>query len=177
MYRGRVARSGALTATTDGRESMALREWLLSPWVSVALLTLVPWIELRGSIPLGLAWELPWPGVFLLATASNALLFWPVWLVLHFGYERLLRRTVVGRLVERVRERGHDLVERYGAVALALFVAVPLPGTGAYAGTALAFLMGIPPVRAFVAISAGVLSAGIVVMLLSTGVLAGLRLL
>ncbi|NLG68748.1 MAG: small multi-drug export protein [Firmicutes bacterium] len=156
---------------------MALPESLLSPWVSVALLTLVPWIELRGSIPLGLALELPWPGVFLLATAANVALFWPVWLVLHLGYERLLRRTFVGRLVERVRERGRGLVERYGAVGLALFVAVPLPGTGAYSGTALAFVMGVPPGRAFVAIGAGVVAAGIVVTLVSTGVLAGLRLL
>lgn len=170
-----VMRHGCPEAGTEGdRPSLHIT---LSPWLALVALTWVPWIELRGSIPLGLAWQLPWPGVFLAATGANALIFWPVWAVLQLGYRRWLQRTFVGALVEGVRRRGRSLVERYGAVGLALFVAVPLPGTGAYAGTALAFLMGVPPVRAFISVAAGVVAAGVIVTLISTGVLTGLRLL
>lgn len=149
----------------------------LVQWVTLVTLTFVPWIELRGSIPLGLAWELPWPWVFVLATAANILVFVPVWGILWLFYERWLSRTFVRDLVEGARRRGQPLIEKYGAVGLALFVAVPLPGTGAYSGTALAFLMGIPPVRAFASVAAGVAAAGVIVTLVSTGVVSGIRLL
>lgn len=149
----------------------------MSRWVMLVGLTLVPWVELRGSIPLGLAWDLPWPAVAAVAIVANSLVFVPVYLALAFAYERWLKGTLVGSLVERARSRGQRLVERYGALGLTLFVAVPVPGTGAYSGTALAFLMGLPPWRAFVAVAAGVALAGLVVTLLSSGVLAGLRLL
>lgn len=148
----------------------------MSRWAVLVGLTLVPWVELRGSIPLGLAWNLPWPAVAAVAIVANSLVFAPVYLALDFAYERWLKGTFVRTLVERARGRGQHLVERYGALGLALFVAVPLPGTGAYSGTALAFLMGLPPGRAFVAVAAGVALAGLVVTALSTGVLAGLRL-
>lgn len=149
----------------------------LSRWATLVGLTLVPWIELRGSIPLGLAWRLPWPAVVSVAALTNALIFVPVYAGLALLYDRWLKGTPVGTLVEGVRRRGRGLVERYGALGLALFVAVPLPGTGAYSGTALAFLMGVPPVRAFLAVGAGVAGAACIVTLVSTGVLAGLRLL
>lgn len=149
----------------------------LVQWLTLAALTFVPWIELRGSIPLGLAWGLPWPWVFAVATAANVLVFVPTWAVLWLFYKRWLSRTFVRGPVEGVRRKGQHLIEKYGAVGLALFVAVPLPGTGAYSGTALAFLMGIPPVRAFASVGAGVVAAGVIVTLVSTGVLTGIRLL
>ncbi|MEW6047561.1 MAG: small multi-drug export protein [Bacillota bacterium] len=149
----------------------------ITRWAALVSLTLIPWIELRGSIPLGLAWNLPWWWVFAVATAANALIFLPTWAILALAYERWLKRTFVRALVEGVRHRGQSLIEKYGTVGLALFVAIPLPGTGAYSGTVLAFLMGIPPGRAFAAVAAGVLAAGVVVTLLSTGVITGIRLL
>jgi len=144
-------------------------------WLTLIALTWVPWVELRGSIPLGIAWQLPWAAVLAVTTLANALIFVPVYLVLHLAYRRWLENTVVGAWVRAARRRGEGLVQRYGTWGLAFFVAVPLPGTGAYSGTALAFLMGIPPARAFVAVAAGVAVAGCLVTLASMGVLAGLR--
>ncbi len=142
----------------------------------LAALSLVPWVELRGSIPLALAAGHPPLVSFAACTAVNLLAVPVAWAVLDLAYGRWLSRWPwVRRQVERVRRRGEGYVQRYEVVGLALFVAVPLPGTGAYAGTLLAWLLGLPRVRAWGAIAAGVVAAGVVVTAAATGVLAGLR--
>jgi uncharacterized membrane protein len=148
-----------------------IRELLL-----VAGLTLVPTIELRGGIPVGLGMGLDPVRVFLTAVAANVLLIPPAFLVLDLTYARWLSRWgFVRRRVERIRSAGQRLVDRYELLGLTLFVAVPLPGTGAYAGVLLAWLLGTRRVPAAAAIAAGVLVAGLLVTLIATGVLAGLR--
>jgi len=62
-------------------------------------------------------------------------------------------------------------------LGLALFVAVPLPGTGAYSGTAAAWLLGMDRKKAFFAVSLGVCLAFVVVWALAEGILAGVNLL
>jgi uncharacterized membrane protein len=157
------------------------RQWLLGlppaqQAVGLAALTLVPWIELRGSIPLAIA--LGWHPVAAaaLAVAVNCLLVPPTYFGLEWFYARWLSRLrVVRRVVEGVRRRGGALVERYELLGLALFVAVPLPGTGAYSGTALAWLAGLPRWRAMAAVAAGVWMAAAAVTLLATGAAVALR--
>jgi uncharacterized membrane protein len=73
------------------------------------------------------------------------------------------------RWVERTRRRS-DKVEKYGAAGLMLFTAVPLPMTGAWSAALAAVIFKIRPVPAFLAISAGVLVAGVVITLLSLGI-------
>ncbi len=57
-----------------------------------------------------------------------------------------------------------------------MFVAIPLPGTGAYSGTAAAWLLKMEPKRAFLAVSLGVVGAFLIVWALSAGVAAGFKL-
>ncbi|HEY3246946.1 MAG TPA: small multi-drug export protein [bacterium] len=143
----------------------------------VAAVTLVPWIELRGAIPLGMAMGFHPLAVFAVAVAANCLVILPGFLALDLLYERWWARVPwVRRQVERVRAQGGRFVERYELLGLALFVAVPLPGTGAYSGTLLAWLLGLERRRAGAAIAAGVVGAGIVVTLAVTGVASFLRL-
>lgn len=149
---------------------------MVAKTLTLIAVTLVPWIELRGSIPLGLAWGMPWYLVSGFAVLANVLVFIPVYFLLHLFYERWFSRVaLVRRWVERVRVKGREPVEKYGVWGLAVFVAIPLPGTGAYSGTLLAFLMGMPAGRAFLAVGSGVVGAGVLVTLAATGVLAGLR--
>ena len=63
------------------------------------------------------------------------------------------------------------MIERYGPIGLALFVAVPLPITGAWTGSAAAYLLGFSFKKAFPAITIGVLIAGGVVTLAVKGVI------
>lgn len=139
--------------------------------------SLVPGVELRGSIPLGVGLGLHPLLVFGVAVAANCALIPPWFLALDLFYDRVLsrwgwfRRLVVGR----ARARGAGLVHRYGLLGLALFVGVPLPGTGAYSGAVLAWLLGLERRGATLSIAVGVLLAGAAVTLAATGVLAAIR--
>ncbi len=158
-----------------------MREWLVGLSASeqaagIVAVTMIPWIELRGSIPLAIA--LGWSPIaaFALGVAANCLIVLPGFYALDLFYDRWFSRVpFIRRAVGRVRKSGVKMVERYELIGLALFVAVPLPGTGAYSGTLLAWLLGLRRARAAWAIAAGIISAGIAVTLVASGVVAAVR--
>jgi uncharacterized membrane protein len=139
--------------------------------VWVLLITISPISELRGGIPLGISLGLdPW-FTFFIAVVANALIFFPVFFALRLFYDKLLCRIqLFNRYLESLRKRGKPKVDKYGFWGLALFVAVPLPLTGAYTGTILAWLLGMDWKKAFPAIGLGVVVAGVVVLLITLGV-------
>ncbi len=151
---------------------MSLRDlfWLIG-------ISLVPGIELRGSIPLGVGLGIHPLLVFGITVVTNCALVPPYLLFLDLFYDRFLSRWSWFRrlMVERVRVKGEGLITRYGVVGLALFVAVPLPGTGAYSGATLAWLVGMDRRKSTLAVAAGVVIAGVLVTLAATGVFAALR--
>ncbi len=145
------------------------------PELLVLLVAALPFSELRGAIPLALSYGMSPAKSYMLGVAGNLL---PVpFLLLFLGrVERALRRfELFDRfftwLFARTRRRRRRGVERYGALGIVPFVAVPLPVTGAWTGTALAYVFGIPFRYAFPAISAGVGIAGVIVTLSSLGAL------
>ncbi|NOZ82252.1 MAG: small multi-drug export protein [Euryarchaeota archaeon] len=143
--------------------------------VVVLIVAALPFSELRGAIPLALSYGMSPAKSYLLGVAGN-LLPVPVLLLFLGRVERMLRRfSVFDRfftwLFARTRRRSGASIEKYGALGIVPFVAVPLPVTGAWTGTAIAYVFGIPFRYAFPAISAGVAIAGVVVTLSSLGVL------
>jgi len=140
--------------------------------VWVLLATVSPISELRGGIPLGISLGLdPWL-TFFIAVVANALIFFPVFFALRLFYDKLLCRIqLFNRYLESLRKRGKPKVDKYGFWGLALFVAVPLPLTGAYTGTILAWLLGMDWKKAFPAIGLGVVVAGVVVLLITLVIL------
>jgi len=140
--------------------------------VWVLLATVSPISELRGGIPLGiLKYELdPWL-TFFIAVIVNALIFFPVFFALRLFYDKLLCRIpLFNKYLDSLRKRGKPKVDKYGFWGLALFVAVPLPLTGAYTGTILAWLLGMDWKKAFPAVGLGVIVAGVVVLLITLGI-------
>jgi len=131
----------------------------------------LPILELRGAIPVGIILlDLPWYYVLLLALIGNLL---PVPFILLFldSATRLLSRVrlldrFLAWLFERTRRRG-KIIETYERIGLVLFVAVPLPVTGAWTGSLAAVLFGMGFRHAFLCIATGVLIAGAVVTALS----------
>lgn len=146
----------------------------LPPWLKYIVVTWLPWIELRGAVPLAVqqAEQIYLPLILL----ANLAIFWPGYYFLELVYERLPEGGWVHRKLEKIRIKAHPLVEKYGAFGLAVFVAIPLPGTGAYSGTAAAWLLDMEPKKAFVAVSLGVAGAFAIVWAASELAAAGFRL-
>ncbi|MBN1434404.1 small multi-drug export protein [Candidatus Fermentibacterales bacterium] len=153
--------------------------------IQMLLLSGIPLTELRASIPLAHimvsqgVWHWAWWEIYALAVLGNLL---PVPLIL-WGLgpvSRFLRRwgpfdRFFEWLFERTRARAGSKIEKYEALGLTIFVAIPLPVTGAWTGSLAAFLFRIPARLSIPAISLGVALAGAVVTLIATGALAGLR--
>jgi len=146
-------------------------------WV-VVLISMLPIVELRGAIPWALSPAmgppLSWQSAYLLSWVGNMVPLVPLLAALGPVSDRLRRRSrLLDRfftwLFARTRRRGR-LVERYGALGLILFVAIPLPVTGGWTGTAAAFLFGIRFGLALPCIGVGVAIAGCIVTLTSLGV-------
>jgi uncharacterized membrane protein len=147
------------------------------------ILTVVPLIELRGGLPLvilAIKDSSPlWLGVaFLLVTLINILLIFLIFLFLEKLHHKLLKWKFYSRIFEkyllRVQKKSHKLMQKEGIwvfFSLFLFVAVPLPLTGAYTGTVLAWFLDLDKKKSIAAIALGVLVAGIIVFLATTGVI------
>ena len=139
----------------------------------VMLLTFAPWIELRGSIPLGIATGLDPALVLFSAIILNIALLFPLWFCLELLYKRTKHWRIV-RWVTRHALKRRAAVERWGVPGLAIFVAIPMPFTGVWTATILAWLLRMPAHRAFAAIAIGVLVAAAIVFAATMGVLGGL---
>jgi uncharacterized membrane protein len=146
----------------------------LPPYLKYMALTIIPWIELRAAIPLAYgAGEQAYLPFILIA---NLAIYWPGWWFLQLVYHRIPEGTWIHRKLERVREKAHPMVEKYGFWGLAIFVAIPLPGTGAYSGTAAAWLLGMDPWKGFWSVTAGVFGMFAVVWGATELVAAGIKL-
>ena len=144
----------------------------------VILATVTPVSELRGAIPLGIGLGLDPVLTFVVAVVTNIVLFLPTRFVLEFFYSGVLRRIPwFERYLERLRKRGQPTVEKYGLLGLAVFVAVPLPLTGAYTATILSWLLAMEWKRSFLAVALGVIGAGLIVIAATMGVIAGAGLI
>lgn len=138
---------------------------MLEQFWPVVAAAMSPFLELRGSIPLGiLALHLDPLATVIVSVVSNALVFFPVYVCLGLLYHRLFERFGwARRTIEHMRSRGGPVIERYGILGLMVFVAIPLPMTGAWTGTGIAWLLGLEWKRSFLAIALGVLIAAAIV--------------
>lgn len=146
-------------------------------YLTVFLTAAAPVSELRGAIPLALGvYKLPLVTTLILAITGNIFpvffILWllnPVqsWLSKNFQiFERFFKW-----LFSFTRSRHARKFELYEEFALVILVAIPLPMTGAWTGSLAAFVFGIPYKKALPLIFLGVLIAGAIVTLVSTGVI------
>ena len=135
-----------------------------------------PVVELRGAIPLALlVYELPLWQAFFLSVAGNMV---PVLLLPFLGTiskELSLRFTALARyftwLFSWSKQRHSKSFETFRDFALVVFVAIPLPFTGAWTAMIAAFVFGIPFYRAFPLILFGVIMAAVIVSVFTLGIL------
>lgn len=150
------------------------REWC------VLLCSMLPIIELRGAIPLGAGIGLPFWKSYILAVVGNML---PVPFILLFVRKVLgwmerskvkLFNKVAGA-INRKAEKNRARIEKYSFWGVALFVAIPLPVTGAWTGSLVASTIGMKFWKAMLSAFCGVLVAGAIMTLGSYGIVAAFK--
>ena len=152
-----------------------MSEFLSDPMLHAFVLSLLPISELRGGIPYAVANDISLPIAYILCVVSNILVIPIVYLfleTLHKWFYRIgIYKKLFDHFVERTRRKAEKNVAKYGYWGVMMFVAIPLPITGAYSGTLAAWLLKLDKKHSFWYLAAGVLIAGIVVSIATlTGV-------
>lgn len=154
---------------------------MIKKYLLVFLISMVPFIELRGAIPVGLSdfWGDPLPIIPLYITCIIANMI-PVPIIFFFARKVLIwgkDKKIIGKFFtfcyEKGEKGGKKLQEKAGRGiywALFLFVGIPLPGTGAWTGTLAASFLDLDFKKSTIAIIAGVFLAGVIMGLASAGI-------
>lgn len=148
-------------------------EGSISREIIVFIVSLLPILELRGGIIAGFAMGMDWLPTFLIAYLGNLLPIPFILLFIRFIFN-LLRKTPLRGVVEwceRKADSKSEQIRKYAYWGVFLFVAVPLPGTGAWMGALISALLNMDPKKSFPFICLGVLTAGIIVSVFSFGIL------
>jgi len=136
----------------------------------VLIIAALPVVELRGAIPVAMdIFHMPWYQSLILSLIGN-LLPVPFLLLFYDSLSRLISRMNMGRrfmewLYKRTRGRT-EVIKKHKRVGLIIFVAIPLPGTGAWTASIAAHLLGMNFGHAFFDIALGVIGAGLIVTVL-----------
>ena len=143
---------------------------LVQNLIVIAALTVMPFLELRASIPYGIVLGYQWWLVFVTAIIFNILLA-PI---TYFFWNKIIHLLKwikpIGRLYEktivRVQKKSRKYVEKYGELGLAIFIGIPVPGSGVWSGALAANIFALKFRKYMVASIIGVLIAGIIVTII-----------
>ncbi len=148
---------------------------ILPQWFQIFFLSMIPWLESRYVIPFAISsfgWD--WWQAFPIAVAGNML---PVpFILLFFKFaEKFLRNykfwtRIMNWLFSRTRRRANSKIQKYEYLGLILFVAIPLPFTGAWTGSLIAYLFDLKFSKSLLTIFIGVIiAASVMTFLILTG--------
>lgn len=151
-------------------------------YIVTFLVSMVPVVELRGAIPIGVGMGVPVTQAYIIAVIGNMI---PVPFVYFFA-RKLLEwgkdKKYIGKFftfcLQKGESGGKKLMAKAGRgtfLALLIFVGVPLPGTGAWTGTLAASILNIDFKKSIVAVMLGVLMAGVIMALVSGGIFSAVR--
>lgn len=147
---------------------------VLVKYLCVLGIAALPVLELRGAIPYGVANGLPYFGVLAVSVIGNML---PVPFIILFVckiFDWMKKKSKflagIAEKLEKRAENKMDVIEKYEMLGLFILVAIPLPGTGAWTGSLISALLGLRLKNAFPMILLGVLTAGVIMMIISYGV-------
>lgn len=147
---------------------------LLVKYILTGLIGMVPIVELRGAIPIGVfTFHLNYLESFICSFIGNII---PVYFIVKFIrplFDFFGRWKIFKVIIDWASERASKKIEEserlqnFAALGLFIFVAIPLPGTGAWVGSLIANFLDVPPKKAVLPIMLGVFTAGIIVLTLT----------
>ena len=143
-------------------------------YVYVLIISMLPIIELRGAIPVAFALGLPMFTSFAVSIIGNLLPIPFILLLIRKVCEWMKKVKFLQKIplyLEKKVEKNKEKITKYGKWGLYIFVAIPLPGTGAWTGALIASFLSFKFKDSMIAITAGVLTAGLIMAIFSYGLL------
>ncbi len=152
----------------------------VGPKLCVFFCSMIPIIELRGGIPLGAGLGLPWWQTMPLAIAGNMLPVPFILLFIRFIIDKMAQSRIrffnkIAGWLNRKAEKNRPKIEKYAFWGMALFVAIPLPVTGAWCGSLVCATIGEKFWRAMLSAFIGVCIAAVIMTLASYGAVAAFK--
>lgn len=150
-------------------------------FILALLLTITPFIELRGGLPLAVVRSkeigMPLSVTFLTIVLLNILLIFFIFFFLDYLHKHFLKwgfykkhfENQIVRMQKKIDKFEEDY-EKVGFWAMVFFIAVPLPGTGVYSGSLITWILGLDRKRMILAMAIGTTIAGILVLLATLGI-------
>ena len=145
--------------------------------IGITFISMIPIIELRGSIPVGFVMGLPWYASLVCSIIGNML---PVPVILLFVvkvFEFMKKHNILTKFVNKMEQKAMNRSEKVSKGefwGLMLFVAIPLPGTGAWTGSLIASLLEIDIKKSSLAIFCGIIMATVIMYIVSYGLVGNL---
>ena len=135
--------------------------------VYAIIASLLPIAELRGGIPIAYFSGYPIWLSYIVCVIANFFVGPIVFIFLETLHKQMIKwglyKKLFDKFVQRVRLKTSTLIEKYGFWGITIFVAIPLPITGAYTGTVAAWLIGLDKKKSILAVLAGVCISGLIV--------------
>ena len=143
---------------------------MIKAFIILIAVTMIPALELRASIPWGIfkmSDQISWPLVVLGCVIANIILGWLVFWVMGPVFNFIRKwgwfERKIWPILERTQHKIHPFVEKYGEFGVALFIGVPLPGSGVYTGAFGSYLLGLDKRKFAIANVIGVVIAAVAV--------------
>ena len=142
----------------------------MKKYLVAVLVSMIPIVELRGAVPIAMAWGIDWYLAIIVCALGNMLpvpfIYFFARKVLHWGADKKYIGKIFTFFLEKGEKAGQKIVAKAGRgglfIALLLFVGIPLPGTGAWTGTLAASILELDFKTSVTACMGGVLLAGII---------------
>lgn len=146
-------------------------ESIVFKYLATLVISMTPIIELRGAIPIAVfTFHLTYIEAFIISLIGNII---PIFFIVKyirplfnfFGKFKIFK-IVIDWATERATKKiaESEKLQNFTALGLFIFVAIPLPGTGAWVGSLIANFLDLPVKKAFLPLAAGVLAAGIIIL-------------
>ena len=153
---------GGITSLNYGKE------------ILIFLISMMPILELRGGILAAALLNMDPKNSFIICMLGNIIVIPIALYFLELIFKLLRKIKFLDKIITKIEKKclsKREQLDKYGYLGLLVFVGVPLPGTGAWTGCFLASLLGMNKKKSAIAAMLGVLMAGIIMMILSFGIL------
>ena len=145
--------------------------------IGILFISMLPIVELRGAIPVAYAFGFNWPSAMLIAIIGNLLPIPFILIFLESIFKYMKKHNILSNFVTKLEEKAvakSETVAKYQFWGLAIFVGIPLPGTGGWTGALIASVMKMDKKQAFLSIAIGVIIAAILVTFATYGLFGSL---